>query len=79
MNKELEKKLRNRVKSLVENILKEEYYRDVDEDRKNILNKVLQQLDSIMDEIKIGPPYSVISSKRSKCFGYTLSRTLEGN
>lgn len=42
-------------------ILEKEDYRDVDEDRKNRLTKILIELDNIMDEVKLGPPYIITS------------------
>lgn len=42
-------------------ILEKEDYRDVDEDRIKRLTKVVIELDHIMDEVKIGPPYSINS------------------
>lgn len=47
---------------IVENIINErDDYSDVDVELKNRLNKVLIELDHIMDEVKIGRPYSINS------------------
>ncbi len=52
-------RLRKKIRSMVESIIREEDYSDVDEDRKKRLTLVLKELDNMMDEIKIGPPYSI--------------------
>lgn len=40
-------------------ILEKEDYRDVDEDRIKRLTKVVIELDNMIDEVKLGPPYHI--------------------